>query len=355
MVERGRREHPVVTLVHGTYAREAAWTKPDSELSAALAAAGCTVVPFEWSGRNSHHARTLAAHDLADHLRSEVAKSPRGQFWLVAHSHGGNVAVHAAAELRQTTHPAPQISTVALATPFISSRARKPPGWLLFVLLLFGPVLLLTAAVKIWSGPQSLLDWMLITAGGLFAVALLLCLAGAIQHGGLRNWRELVDATHAPPVGRKDLFVVRSAVDEASAYLITGQFIGWIAGMLSRRLAGVVFWGFLIAFTQVSVLVSAPLKLRFGVYVMLYAFPLPGFALVVIIAAMLLASLVFGLDGPFVCMFAFNSAELAPPGEATILQLEPFAPATGGLAHSRLYREEEVIRSVVDVIRGRAR
>src|ERR1051325_1503123 len=111
MAGRARREQPVVTLVHGIYAREAAWTKPDSALSTALTEAGCVVRPFAWSGRNSHRARTRAAHDLTDHLRGEMAKNPKGRFWIIAHSHGGNVALHAAAEARHSRRTVPRIST----------------------------------------------------------------------------------------------------------------------------------------------------------------------------------------------------------------------------------------------------
>jgi pimeloyl-ACP methyl ester carboxylesterase len=195
-------------------------------LSTALTEAGCAVTPFAWSDRNSHRARTQAARDLADHLRAEVAKNPKGWFWIVAHSHGGNVALHAAAELRRSQRAAPQVSTIAFATPFIHSRDRKPPVWLIFVLLLFGPLLLLAAGEKIGSGQRSFVDWLLVVIGGSFAAALLLCVAGAVLHGGFGDRRALVNAVHAPAVGRKDLFIVRSAGDEASGLLTTGQFIG---------------------------------------------------------------------------------------------------------------------------------
>lgn len=269
----------------------------------------------------------------------------------MAHSHGGNVALHAAAELRRSQRKAPQISTIAFGTPFIHSRDRKPPPWLIFVLGMFGPLLLLASGEKIGASSESFTDWLLIVIGGLFAVAVVLCVAGAILHGGIGNRRALVDAVHVPAVGRrKDLFIVRSAGDEASGLLTTGHFIGWAAGVLSRPLANLLFWGLLILVISASVLISAVLHLRFGLTMLLDVFPLPGYAVVTVVTAMLLASLVFGLDGPFLCLFAFSSAEAAPPGPFTGLQLEPFAARTGGLAHSRIYDEDAVIRSVLDVI-----
>jgi hypothetical protein len=64
---RGDSAAEVVTSVHGTYAREAAWTKPDSALSPG-----------------------------------------------VAHSHGGHVASHAVAELRRFQRVVPRISATSV-------------------------------------------------------------------------------------------------------------------------------------------------------------------------------------------------------------------------------------------------
>jgi hypothetical protein len=50
-------------------------------------------------------------------------------------------------------------------------------------------------------------------------------------------------------------------------------------------------------------------------------------------------------------MFASCSAEAAPPGQATIVQLEPFAEADNrGLAHSGLYQSEPVISTITTLI-----
>jgi hypothetical protein len=76
---RGNTGHrtAVITLVHGTFARDARWTLQDSALSAALRKAGCHVTRFAWSGRNSHRARSQAAGDLVEHLRQQLAEHPR--------------------------------------------------------------------------------------------------------------------------------------------------------------------------------------------------------------------------------------------------------------------------------------
>ena len=65
----------VVTLVHGTYARGAAWTKEGSALRSQIAEAlvghgrDAHFDVFEWSERNTHKARIKAGYELAAHIR----------------------------------------------------------------------------------------------------------------------------------------------------------------------------------------------------------------------------------------------------------------------------------------------
>ena len=112
---------PVVAhLVHGTWARGLAchlleafgaalpslrvsrlrrcsriWADEDSAFRMAIEAQSRTFTKFDWSGSNSFAARRQAAIDLADYLRREVARAPRAAHVIIAHSHGGNVAMQA--------------------------------------------------------------------------------------------------------------------------------------------------------------------------------------------------------------------------------------------------------------------
>src|SRR5262245_21977199 len=96
---------------------------------------------FEWSGDNSHQARMTAASELAAHLRA-VADAHRGAaHFVVAHSHGGNVALAALADdsVRRSVR-----AIACLNTPFIQGQARSvlpaiialilcnPIAWLMF-------------------------------------------------------------------------------------------------------------------------------------------------------------------------------------------------------------------------------
>lgn len=121
----------VVTLVHGTFAKGAPWTRDGSilrkQIAAALADERQDVVfgTFDWSGRNTHRARIKAGYELADHIRKLRATCPDHKHFIVAHSHGGNVALLAHKHLPADLH-ATGIAT--LGTPFLYARMEGLDG-----------------------------------------------------------------------------------------------------------------------------------------------------------------------------------------------------------------------------------
>jgi hypothetical protein len=70
---------------------------------------------FPWSGRNSHHARAIAAGRLRACLKARLAENPTARHLVIAHSHGGNVALDGAR--RRSPRAASRVA--CLATPFI--------------------------------------------------------------------------------------------------------------------------------------------------------------------------------------------------------------------------------------------
>ena len=76
---------------------------------------------FLWSGANSVHARDRAARDLSKQLREDL-QDPDATAVIIAHSHGGNVALRA---LQHLDSKAGQIRVVTLATPFLRVFARR--------------------------------------------------------------------------------------------------------------------------------------------------------------------------------------------------------------------------------------
>ena len=103
-----------VTLIHGTGARGAPWTQRGSPLWRDLQTRfGAAVIDrFDWSGDNNSFARLGAGAELAKHLENLKQRHASARHYLVAHSHGGNVALYAAARTKVD-------GIVCLATPFI--------------------------------------------------------------------------------------------------------------------------------------------------------------------------------------------------------------------------------------------
>lgn len=114
----------VVVLVHGTFARRADWTHPDSPLAKTVTSAlgGHVLVrPFNWSGRNSHDERLSWGAKLAEKLVELSHHHPKASLHIIAHSHGGNVAAYA---LRSPVIRDLVKNVVCLGTPFIVAYHR---------------------------------------------------------------------------------------------------------------------------------------------------------------------------------------------------------------------------------------
>ncbi len=274
----------VVTLVPGTWARKAAWTRTDSSLSSALTKAGCQVVPFEWSHSNCYRARTRAALGLARQLHGQFKENPGARQWVVAHSHGGNIALHAVRYLRKSRADAPRVTTVTLATPFIHARRRTFSGWSFFALPVGCALVIALASSALAGGPhwRDWAYWVVLAVVALPALEVLLCIGGAVMHWGFigPGYRSrLIASAQSPQVGPEDVVVVRAAGDEASAILAAGQFLGWISALLNRLLTNWWLWAwFFIVFgvavvsAMVGITHSSSHGFRLVISVLVYVF-----------------------------------------------------------------------------------
>ena len=120
-----------MVLIHGTFAPGAIWTHRDSPLIQKLQGhfAGIRVMfqPFDWPGlfggrfNNSHFYRYAASRALLGLLDRLHGTFPRARVFLVAHSHGGNVALYAANATESTgvVH-----GIICMGTPFINLEPR---------------------------------------------------------------------------------------------------------------------------------------------------------------------------------------------------------------------------------------
>jgi pimeloyl-ACP methyl ester carboxylesterase len=113
-----------ITLIHGTFAPNARWTWDDSSLCRHLTdrlGPSTRFFRFNWSGRNDHEARLEAGKSLRKFLRARLAELPDYRHTIVAHSHGGNVALYGLADFEGTVRID---GLICMGTPYISFAAR---------------------------------------------------------------------------------------------------------------------------------------------------------------------------------------------------------------------------------------
>ena len=107
----------IILVIHGTFNRpdlkkKPEWFEPDpadkdnfcTMLNAALKGTNLEDAVwrdidrteiFSWTGDNNHYDRCCAAEDLRDYMLAMLEKDPELRIHIVAHSHGGNVALKA--------------------------------------------------------------------------------------------------------------------------------------------------------------------------------------------------------------------------------------------------------------------
>ncbi len=213
-------------------------------------------VPFRWSGNNSFAARSSAGKALAVHLEDWFRREPECEHVVVAHSHGGSVAVEAVRILdAQGSNRITKV--VCMATPFARRWASpKDDGELAarYLLARFGWISLAICAalivyVRCFFGYSSILDEAYSKFGifglyhscmTLFVIPffILLWKIGAIT----TNLGHQPDCDEAQAKsGKWALYAIRAAHDEASLILQASQFINLILGVM-------LVWGLLLPF-----------------------------------------------------------------------------------------------------------
>lgn len=235
----------VITLIHGTFARNAQWIGEDSTLRAALKQSlegGVEIFAFNWSGWMSHGARRKGAEELKNELRERLREYPDSNHYLIGHSHGGNVALYSRAD-EEVSKGIKGI--VSLATPFIVARDRDigpdAPKYFAIALLILAAGLeyLLMRMLGLLTQSSPIL-WL--------AGIISFCLIGSACLKLYLGWQGFASKIRSelelPEISPQRLLIVRSPADEASAFLLFSQFL-W---QLSMR----VFFAFMSLFGRVQ-------------------------------------------------------------------------------------------------------
>ncbi len=280
-----------VTLVHGTFKQHAPWMQDDHPLPRRLQAEGIEVYRFCWSGANLHTDRLAAGTKLHQHLVNLVTEFPEAEHHVVAHSHGGNVALYALRDEHGDLDTSLEnVRVTTLATPFLSMRWRRLPR-LLFWLIVSGPLALIAAIPLAFVTP-----WLAAVIAPL-AVASLVVLAiltaslrihrrGDSTNIAIENYlmsenvsREIVEREakllRVPDLEDGRLFVIRADGDEAGYLLGAARFasrlwakilaglehgsvarglVNYIAIFVNVGFVAVLLWGVIGALNEEAIL-----------------------------------------------------------------------------------------------------
>jgi len=228
-----------VRLVHGTWARGAAWLEPTSRIRSGLKSKlpeSAVIESFCWTGRNTAQAREIAAQELARSLQQQVQDDPTAVHFVIGHSHGGNVALKAV----EIANLFSKVHVICLSTPFFHVCRRNYGTELPSYAMQAGAAICFFAACMYLSsrllGFWSL--WNLLTLG----VSILLLRSA---DGLMSRWRERADEI----IGRfviavpatANLMIVRTVGDEAVAAIAAFQFVGWLTTTMIRKYVGIAY------------------------------------------------------------------------------------------------------------------
>jgi hypothetical protein len=230
----------VIHLVPGTFARDARWCRPDSQLSAAIRdrfGSHTLIEVHQWSTANSHAARSDAGLEMRDKLRASLSSHPLAEHFIIAHSHGGNVVSYA---LEAEDVQCRVRGVVYLATPHVRTRARDLDAsmslWLAASLPMSAqaasiPMMLAIAGLlyvigDVWESPGTL--W----AGTVLLTYLAGCaLLTGVVHRHVAEWlfdrlgplvslqTRIVARIEPPLITHVPVLNVGTPIDEAAVYL----------------------------------------------------------------------------------------------------------------------------------------
>jgi hypothetical protein len=207
------------------------WIQANSEFARKLSKAlgcGVRIEPFSWKAHNTVRARTVGAEKLRTKVKELRDQYPHAEQVIIAHSHGGNVALSALMD----NDVAKQVLGVAtLATPFLTARTREHRGLLdlhdaVMAALMAGFAML---AVGVARGHGWLWGWALAVSVGV--VSLILGGVGAMMVMK-KNAESIARRMQVPVLRTEQVTIVRTPGDEAAAVIagvrVTGAFVNVI-------------------------------------------------------------------------------------------------------------------------------
>lgn len=355
---------------------------------------GVALYSFQWSGRNVVGARTAASTHLSKALASSIRRLPAATHSVIAHSHGGAVA------LRAVEAPGlGNVKVVCLSTPLIHAvyRRRVVEAKNFISFLAFFPTFGLLVILGYLDDQgflkhnQPLYSWL---EYAFYPATILLCLLFFwFLKISLKHANKLVAAMSFSEHTHGRVLFIRFTSDEASLALnvfqaaqtmldlfVDGMFkvfamfssvFAWAKkherqiwhGLLWPFLAGLLLWGFLSdgghkrGYDWIAFL-AFPAIYSFAAFVL-------GLLIVVLMAG---GAMVFAMGSTVVGMIAGIvpldprlalahlwvelSVEALPAGRPNVLVLEPELESRfGGLRHGFAYQDVRAVKAIINYVR----
>lgn len=258
----------VFLLVHGTFGWFAGWTREGSLMRARLAAAYDEQVIFRccpWPGLNSFGARRVGSERLLREIRASKTRWPDARHFVIAHSHGGNVAI---AATKRLTNIEQMDGVVCMATPFLvptifrmptlSKNARQlieffaaifPLVFLLISASSFLPDSVMSPLKAVWDQylQPTAADFGQWTMRDVWRLVLLAVVLGAVvlilvttRRAARRVQGAILESLSPTTLSPEQLLILRQPGDEAGAFIGAAHLISWIAGLLAQLITAIV-------------------------------------------------------------------------------------------------------------------
>jgi len=352
------------TLVHGTFAANADWVNQSAEQNSSGFRAKLETkfaqpiefsIPPAWGSRGllklkdlTNAARLTGAQRLQTHIRDHDSKA--GHF-LIAHSHGGNVAMYALQD-KEVTNKIDGL--ICLATPFLYPRKRP----LSITALVLSLAIMITGILQfLWSAQLLQQDWPSWLGAAcllMFGVVAPACLTWLViferyqyKNKGDSRLHNLIDQLSYSNPGLP-ILLVRASGDEATGLLRGAQFLNWLGG-IGMRLGGRQIYLLICAtaFTLFWVTYGgSDVAPSFVIPLLKQGLILSAAIMVVLLMALTVSRIFVGFDAWRWVGEIETMVEDGPPGITSDLVVIKPKSADIGLSHTSIYTQDETIDSI---------
>ena len=362
-----------ITLIHGTFAAESEWVLDDEDttpegfrgrLRSELGEDTSFNVPEPW-GSNSFFGKfkdltNSARLAGAENLKRELLQHKRvagEKHFLLAHSHGGNVAMYALQD-KQVQQKVDGL--ICMATPFLFPR-RRPLSIIALTLSLI--IMMIGVAQLFWHmnhSPPGGGTWVM--SGGLIVIgvvipSLLVWMVARVRYkqyasntpNNITKLQEHINKlSYTNP--NIPILLIRSSGDEASGLLRGIQFLSWLGGII-MRIGGKQIYALICAgaillswmeYQEVTWIPSGILS--FVNAALIYSAGI----MVVMLAALTFSRVAIGFDAWRWVGELETMIEDGPPGiPSELLVISPRQPKDG-LSHTAVYTEPETTNAIAN-------